>query len=69
MIVLVRIQTSHCIFSLKSFLLKHFKDLFLIWYLVVTNDQPLIHTDRLMNLKPGMIPYFRDFVSLLGVSV
>ena len=65
MIVLVGIKASDCVFLLKTLLIKHLKDLLLVWDLIIANDQSLVHADGLADLEPGVLPdlfYFQAFL-------
>lgn len=68
MIVLVGIKASDSVFLLKALLVKHLKDLLLVWDLIVANDQSLVHADWLVALEPGVLPDLFYFQAFLWVS-
>jgi hypothetical protein len=63
--MLVCIETPDSILFLKPFLFEHVQNLLLIRYLIVAHNKTLIHTHRLIQLKPGVctdILYFETFL-------
>ena len=59
--MLVGIKASDCVFLLKPLLVKHIEDLLLVWNLIIANYKSLVHTDWLVALEPGVLPYLFYF--------